>query len=390
MRYEFDKIIDRSGTNSVKWQGLEGGVAMWVADMDFACSPEILTALKTRLNNGIFGYSALPNELKDNICAWWQRRYGVKFEPDWLVFCSGVVAAISSLVRKFSSPGDKIVVQTPVYHAFFSSIINNGRQLCENHLKYDDKGYEIDFEDLENKLKDPFTTMMIICNPHNPVGKIWSKNELEKIANLCLKYDVLILCDEIHCDLSDPDKTYTPFYSLDEIYRQNAIICLSPSKSFNIAGLQGGFVVCENERLRCQIKRAFNADEIAENNAFSIVAMNAAYGKSEDWVDELRAYIHENKKFCANFIKENIPQISLTPSDATYLLWLDCSKICDDTRILQKFLKEKFKLWVSSGGDFRGNGDKFLRLNIALPRQMLNDGLNRLKLGADEFMLGKI
>lgn len=385
MKYDFDKIIDRAGTDSAKWQAKDGELPMWVADMDFTCAPEILAAIQKRLDHPVFGYCTLPSEWQNSICSWWYRRHGVKFKPEWLTFCSGVVPAIASIIRKFSSPGDKILVQSPVYHAFFNLITNNGRQISDNELIYSSQEYEIDFADLESKLKDPLTRIMLLCNPHNPIGKIWSKEELEKIAKLCYENDVLLVSDEIHCDIVDPGLNYTPIALLDEKYTQNCIICISPSKSFNIAGIQSAAVVTPNANFKKLIERAFKNDGIAENNVFSAVSTIAAYNDSETWLDELRKYLYANKIFTQEFLQREIPSIKLTSSNATYLLWLDCSQICDDSTKLQKFLRSKFGLWVSDGRAFGGNGNLFLRLNIACPRELLQDGLERLKKGVNSF-----
>lgn len=386
MTYEFDKFIDRAGTNSLKWQVKKDELPMWVADMDFACAPEILAALKNRVDQAIFGYCTTPPAWRSSICSWWDRRYGVKFEEEWVLFCNGVIPAIASMIRKFSSPADKILVQSPVYHVFFNIIENNGRQILQNELIYDKNGYEIDFIDLENKLKDPLTTMMILCNPHNPIGKIWSEDELIKIAKLCYENNVLLVSDEIHCDLTDPGRKYNPISKLDEIYVQNTITCVSPSKSFNLAGIQGAAVVAPNANLRDKLKRAFNNDEICEANAFATIAMMTAYNECEAWLDELREYIYANKEFTKEFLRREIPSVKLISSDATYLLWLDCSQICSNSTKLQKFLRRECGLWLSEGEVFRGGGDKFLRINIACPKERLKDGLNRLKNGVNSYL----
>ncbi|WP_172202062.1 MalY/PatB family protein [Campylobacter sp. RM16188] len=385
MRYDFDKVINRRGLDSVKWSCKEDELPMWVADMDFECAPEILAALQKRLDHGVFGYPTLTAEWQSSICSWWSRRHKVDFKPEWLISCSAVVPAIASIIRKFSCPGDKILVQSPVYHAFFNIIINNGRQIADNKLIYNSQEYEIDFIDLENKLKDPLTRIMLLCNPHNPIGKIWSKAELEKIAKLCYENDVLLVSDEIHCDIVDPKLSYTPMALIEE-YFQNCITCISPSKSFNIAGIQGAMVVTPNENLKDLIKRAFDNDKIAENNIFSAVATIASYNESEVWLDELREYIYTNKILVREFLQSEIPIIKLVHSTATYLLWLDCSQICDDSSKLQKFLRSEFGLWVSEGGEFGGNGKQFLRMNIACPKELLKDGLSRLKKGINAFI----
>ncbi|MBE2986735.1 pyridoxal phosphate-dependent aminotransferase [Campylobacter sp. RM9344] len=380
MKYDFDTLVDRSGTNSSKWRTNGDELPMWVADMDFKAAPEILSAIQKRLDNGVFGYSYIPNEWNEAICSWWQRRHGVKFEPNSMMFCTGIVPAMSSAVRKFTSVGDKVVVQAPVYHLFFNCITNNGRQVLSNDLVYENGEYCIDFDDLEEKLSDPLTTMMLLCNPQNPAGKIWSKTDLARIGELCYKYGVLVLSDEIHCDLTDPGKSYVPFASINEICAQNSITCVSATKAFNIAGLQTSAVIVPNKTLRVRMNRALNTDEVAEANAFAITATIAAFNEGEAWLDELNRYVYENKLLVKEFIeRENLP-IRLVPSDATYLLWLDCSKICENSSEFTKFLREKAGLWLNDGNAYRG-GKCFVRMNIATQKERVLEGLRRLKAG---------
>lgn len=383
MKYDFDKLIERKGTFSYKWRD-EKTLAMWVADMDFCAAPEILAALKKRLDHGIFGYSFIPDEWSRAICGWWERRHKLKFSPDEVLFCTGVVPAISSAVRKFSSVGDKILVQAPVYNIFFNCIKNNARDVVINELRYQNGEYSIDFDDLEKKLSDPLVTLFLLCNPQNPVGKIWDEASLARIGDLCKKYGVLVLSDEIHCDLTDPDKNYVPFIRVNKTCAQNSITCVSPTKAFNLAGLQSSAIIVPNPKIRARMERAINTDEVAEPNAFACVAAIAAFNESEAWLDELRGYIYENKRIVAEFIKNERLDIHLVPSDATYLLWLDCSKICEDSTILQEFLKNRANLWLNDGKIYRANRG-FLRLNIATQRSRVIDGLNRLKNGLELF-----
>ncbi|WP_169754384.1 MalY/PatB family protein [Campylobacter curvus] len=385
MKYDFDTPIDRSGTNSSKWRTVGNELPMWVADMDFRAAPEILKVLQERLDNGVFGYSFIPKEWNNAICSWWQRRHSVRFEPNWAIFCIGVIPALSTAIRRFTSPGDKILVQSPVYHVFFNCITNNGREILANELVYKNGEYEIDFDDLEKKLANPLTTMMLLCNPHNPIGKIWDKATLSRIGELCHKHGVLVISDEIHCDITDPGKSYTPFIGVSELCAQNTIACISPTKAFNIAGLQSSAVVVPNENLRVKMAAAINYDEVGEANAFAIIAAIAAFERGEAWLDEMRAYIYENKKIVREFIKnENLP-VHLVASEATYLLWLDCSKVCEDSSDFMKFLREKVGLWLNDGNAYRG--DKFfLRMNIATQKSRVIEGLNRLKNGINLYL----
>ena len=381
MKYDFDTPINRRNTNSLKWDVAENELPMWVADMDFEAAPEIREAIGSRAAHGVFGYSVIPDEWYQAYIGWWQRRHGFTFEKDWLVFCTGVVPAISSVVRKLTTPAEKVLIQTPVYNIFFNSILNNGRQVLESSLKYENGRYEIDFDDLEQKLSDPQTSLMILCNPHNPVGKIWDRETLAKIGELCKKHNVVVLSDEIHCDLTDPGREYITFASVSEACRENSITCIAPTKAFNIAGLQTSAVMIPNAALRHKVWRALNTDEVAEPNAFAIDATIAAFTKGDAWIDELRQYVFDNKKTVEEFVKAEIPQISVVQSEATYLLWLDCSGVTVSAAELTKYIREKTGLYLSQGGQYGSCGESFLRLNIACPRSTLEDGLARLKKG---------
>lgn len=381
MKYDFEAPVNRRNTNSLKWNVAENELPMWVADMDFKAAPEIRAAISKRVAHGVFGYSEVPDEWYQAYISWWQRRHDFTMQKDWLIFCTGVVPAVSSIVRKLTTPAEKVLIQTPVYNIFFNSILNNGRQVLESSLKYSDGQYEIDFEDLEQKLSDPQTSLMILCNPHNPIGKVWDKDTLERIGELCLKYHVLILSDEIHCDLTDPGMEYIPFASVSEKCRENSITCIAPTKSFNLAGLQTAAVVIPNAFLRHKVWRTLNTDEVAEPNALAVDAAIAAFTEGEAWLDELRKYIFENKKRVFEFIKEKLPQIQIVPSHATYLLWLDCSAIEDSASEVAKYIRNKTGLYLSEGSQYGSCGEKFLRMNIACPRVILEDGLKRLREG---------
>jgi cystathionine beta-lyase len=270
-----------------------------------------------------------------------------------------------------------------VYNVFFNSVLNNGRQVIENPLKYDGKNYEIDFDDLEQKLADEQTTLMILCNPHNPIGKIWDRETLARIGELCDRYNVVVISDEIHCDLTDPDRDYIPFASISETCRENSITCIAPTKTFNLAGIQTSAVVVPNNRLRHKVWRGLNTDEVAEPNAFAVDATVAAFTKGGEWLDELRAYIYENKKIAGDFIEKEIPQITLTPSEATYLLWLNYPNTKDRTSETARVIRKETGLYLSAGKRYGGNGADFLRMNIACPKKVLMDGLERLKKGVE-------
>ncbi len=378
MPYDFERIVNRRGTASLKWDVEEQELPMWVADMDFQTAPEIMAAIRERADHGIFGYTVVPDAWYKAIQDWWKKRHGFLIEKEWLLFSTGVVPAISSIVRKMTTAGENIVIQTPVYNVFFNSIRNNGRNVLESRLRWDNGQYRIDFEDLEEKFKNPQTTMMILCNPHNPIGKIWDRETLERVGELAYKHHVLVLSDEIHCDLTDPGHEYIPFASVSEMCRNNSITCIAPTKTFNLAGLQTAAVAVPDENLRHKVNRGLNTDEVAEPNVFVITAAVAAFTKGEAWLEELRSYLKANKDYVREYLALEIPEITAVPSDATYLLWLDCRKLIGDSTMLCRFIRSDSGLYLSDGKDY-GNGQSHLRMNVACPREQLREGLARLK-----------
>ena len=382
MPYDFDKPVNRRDTHSMKWDVKEHELPMWVADMDFQTAPEIQAAIQERAAHGVFGYSVVPEEWYQAYMGWWERRHGFSMEKEWLVFCTGVVPAISSMVRKLTTPGENVLVQTPVYNIFFNSIVNNGRNIMESPLRYDENAYQMDFEDLERKLSNPQTTLMILCNSHNPVGKIWSREELGQVGELCRKYHVTVISDEIHCDLTSPGKEYIPFASVSENCRNHSITCIAPTKAFNLAGLQTAAVAVPNPNLRHKVWRGLNTDEVAEPNSFAVEAAVAAFTKGEAWLDALRVYIQENKNYVENFLKKEVPQIRMVPSQATYLLWLDCQEMQGCTTEFTQYLREYTGLYLSEGQQYGESGSPFIRMNIACPRSRVEDGMKRLSEGA--------
>ncbi|MCH5183936.1 MAG: pyridoxal phosphate-dependent aminotransferase [Oscillospiraceae bacterium] len=384
----FDTEIDRRQSNSLKWDVSPDELPMWVADMDFRAAPAIRDAIFERAMHGVFGYATVTDAWYRAYGEWWGTRHGFPIPPEWLIFCTGVVPAISTTVRKLTTPAEKVVLQTPVYNIFFNSIENNGRRVLDCPLVYDEQAhsYDIDFEALENALSDPQTTLMILCNPHNPVGKIWDRETLAKIGDLCKKHHVTVISDEIHCDLVDPDCAYVPFATASEVCREISITCIAPSKAFNIAGLNTAAVVIPNEALRNRVNRALNTDEVAEPNAFAVEATVAALTQGGEWLDGLRQYIFENKRIASDFLDKELPLISLVPSRATYLLWLDCSALPGDTTAFAAFLREKTGLYLSAGAQYGGHGNRFLRMNVACPKKTLFDGLARLKRGVDLYL----
>ncbi len=387
MKYDFDSPTDRRGTYSLKWEVAENELPMWVADMDFPAAPEITRAISERAAHGVFGYTNVPDEWYAAYTGWWKERHGFEIKRDWLMFCTGVVPAISSIVRKLTTVGENVLVQTPVYNIFFNSIVNNGRNVLENPLIYENGSYRIDFADLEAKLSDPQTSLMLLCDPQNPGGMLWDRETLERIGGLCRKYHVVVLSDEIHCDLVSPGREYIPFASVSEDCMLNSVTCIAPTKAFNLAGLQTAAVYAADETLRHKVWRGLNTDECAEPNVFAVTAAIAAFTQGGDWLDQLRGYIAENRRTTEAFLAEKLPQVRMAHSDATYLFWLDCSEITDSSRQLADFIRQKTGLYLSAGEQYRGNGRYFLRLNAACPRSVLLDGLERLRQGVLAFML---
>ena len=383
MEFCFDRPVDRRNTGSLKWDVQDGELPMWVADMDFQTAPAVREAIRARAEHGIFGYSIVPEEWYRAYISWWKNRHGFGMERDWLIFCTGVVPAISSMVRKLTTPAEKVLLMTPVYNIFFNSILNNGRQVLESRLVYDGTEYHIDFEDLERKLADPQTTLMLLCNPHNPIGKIWDRETLARIGVLCRKHHVVVVSDEIHCDLTAPGRGYVPFASVSEDCRDNSVTCIAPTKAFNIAGLQTAAVCVPNPVLRHKVWRGLNTDEVAEPNAFAVDAAIAAFTKGGDWLDALRAYLEDNKTLVKDFVRRELPGLHVVPSEATYLLWVNLGSGETSAEDAAEFIRKKTGLYLSAGNPFGGDGGCFLRLNAACPRSVLVDGLSRLKEGIE-------
>ena len=381
MTYDFDSRADRSGTFAIKWEADPNALPMWVADMEFKTAPEIIEAVEARAANGVYGYTDLPDEWRMAYAHWWQKRHGLEIDPDWLVFCTGVVPAISSMVRKLTTPAEKVLIQPPVYNIFYNCILNNGRTVLESPLKLVELSYEMDFEDLAEKMADPQCTLMVLCNPQNPSGRIWTRGELERVGQLAAENGVTVISDEIHCDLCDPGFEYVPFASVSELCRKISVTCVAPTKTFNLAGLNSAAVFAADPFLRHKVWRGINTDDVGEPGAFAPVATIAAFEKGEAWLNELCAYVAENKRLLAEFIARELPQIRLAEGHATYMCWLDCRKVSEDDVPLQKFLRSEAKLFVSSGSAYGPGGRGFLRVNLSCPRSMVEEGLRRLKNG---------
>ncbi len=386
MKYDFDTVTDRRSTYASKWEIGENELPMWIADMDFKVAPEIRARLAERLDNGIFGYTEIPEKWYEAYQGWWERRHGLRIDRDWLIFTTGVIPAISTAVRKLTTPAENVLIQTPVYNIFYNSILNNGRRVLENPLLLKDGVYSIDWEDFEAKLADPQTSLMILCNPHNPVGKIWDIETLARIGELCAKHGVTVISDEIHCDITDPGKQYIPFASASETCARISVTCIAPTKCFNMAGLQTAAVMAPEPFLRHKMWRGLNTDEVAEPNAFAIDAAVTAFNEGGDWLDEMREYTADNKERVREVVAGELPELAVIPSEATYLLWIDCSRITSDTAELNAFLRSETGLILSAGGQYGKGGEAFLRLNAACPRSLLEDGLKRLVRGVKAYI----
>lgn len=387
MVYDFETLNKRRAGNSAKWDVKSNELPMTIADMDFKTAPEIIAALQKKISMGMFGYEEVPAEYFKAVADWYETEHHVRPKEDWMVFATGVVPAISSAVRRLTSLGDNVLVQAPVYNIFYNSIVNSGRHVLSNDLVYDKKTrqYSIDFKDLESKLSDPLTNMMILCNPHNPVDKIWSIDELTKIASLCKQYDVKLFSDEIHGDITLNDNGYNPIFGLAPELLDNVVVAVSPSKTFNVAAMHAATVIVPNDNLRAQVSRGLNSEELAEPNFVAIPGTIAAYTKGHDWLQALKIKLRSNRQLVLDFIENNIPEIKWVPGEATYLLWFDVAEITEDVDDLAAFIRKDSGLIVTPGSVYGGDGQHFIRMNIASPTEMIQDGLNRLKKSINDY-----
>ena len=377
-KYNFDKIINRRSSSCVKWCGCEKELPMWIADMDFETLPEVIDAVRSKAAIGAYGYTMLPKEYFSAYTLWWKDVHNVSLKEEWMIFSNGVVAALSSIIRHVTNVGDQILIQSPVYNCFYSSILDNNRKIISSDLVYENVKYHIDFKDLEQKLSNPKTVMMIICNPHNPIGNAWTKEELTKIADLCIKYNVMIISDEIHCDFVNPNESYVPFFSLDKKYHENAISCISTSKMFNLAGLKASCIIVPNKELFDKVSNGINVDHVGSPNYFAVEACIAALTYGKEWVKELNEYIYENKQYVLDYVKENNLDIHIVPSNSTYLLWIDFSKYTSDSEKFTEDLRKETGLYLCSGLKYGQNGKSFARMNVATPRVNVVDAMARL------------
>lgn len=381
MKYDFDTPVNRRDTDSIKWSCTSDELPMWVADMDFKTAPEIIEAFHKRIDHGVFGYSGDTDEWYDAYINWWKNRHNVEYQREDLIFCTGVIPALSSIVRKLTTPNENVLIMTPVYNVFFNSIVNNGCRPLEVPFIYDGEEFSIDWELLTTSLQNPQTSLMILCNPHNPIGRIWDKETLARIGRIAFENGVVVVSDEIHCDLTLPESEYVPFASVNDICRMNSISLVAPTKTFNLAGLQTSCIIIPNPKLRHKIWRAVNTDEVAEPNSFAQIAAVTAFNECGEWLDELREYIKTNRDYVISRLKEETPEIKVVSKDATYLLWIDIKEVCPNSNTFAKFVRKQTGLWITSGSHYGEAGEGFIRVNIACPKSTLEDGINRLIAG---------
>lgn len=379
--YNFDEIVNRRGTNCVKWdvENEDGIIPMWVADMDFPAAPAIRKAVEARAKHGVYGYTIVPDSYYRAIISWFKRRHGWTIDKEWIIYTTGVIPAISAAIKALTMPGEQVLIQTPVYNCFFSSIKNQGCQILENPLKRNGNSYVVDWDDFERKCADEKTTVFLLCNPHNPSGRVWTKAELARMNEICLRHRVAVVSDEIHCELVMPGNKFTPFAAVNEDCKTNGVTLNSPTKIFNIAGLQIANIVCANPVWRRRIDRAINIFEVCDVNPFGPVALEAAYNDSENWMDELNEYLFANYQLlCDTFAKE-LPQYEVMRLEGTYLVWVDVrpSGLTSD-EVTEKLLKEG-RVQVNSGTMYgQTTGEGYVRINIACPRATLIEGLKRM------------
>ena len=381
MKYNFDELIPRTGTLSYKWDSAPRAdiLPLWVADMDFRTAPSIIDALQRRVAHGIFGYTHVPAEYYEAVINWFRRRHGWTIERNWMIYTSGVVPAISAVIKALTSPGDQVIVQTPVYNCFFSSIRNNGCEIVSSQLKAVGDSYQMDFDDLEAKVADPRAKILLLCNPHNPVGRVWTPEELTRVGEICLRNNVTVLSDEIHGELTMPGYAYTPFASLSEAFQQHSVTCVSPSKAFNIAGLQIANIIAWDETVRAKIDRAININEVCDVNPFGVLATIAAYNEGEEWLSQLREYIKGNYDYMRDYCEMHLSHFPIAKLEGTYLVWMDCRTLGKSSEALEQELLDRARLWLNAGTMYGEAGEGFMRWNIACPRQRLTEGLERFR-----------
>lgn len=383
MEYDFSRPTERRGTDSYKWDSAPETdiIPLWVADMDFETFPGITEALQRRVAHGIFGYTRVPEAYYEAVCRWFGKRHGWHINREDIIYTSGVVPAVSAVIKALTLPGDQVIVQGPVYNCFFSSIRNNGCETVSNSLIYnkEELRYEIDFDDLERKLAHERARLMLICNPHNPGGRVWTRDELTRVAELCRKYGVRVVSDEIHCELTLYDNEYVPFGSLPDELSRGSITCCSPSKAFNTAGLQIANIVCRDAEVRNRIDRAININEVCDVNPFGVIALQAAYSdEGYEWLTQLRKYISANYDLLLERFARELPKCKVMRMEGTYLAWIDCSELHIPSDEIEEMLMHENKVWVNAGSMYGAEGVAFIRINMACTSELLNEGITRI------------
>ena len=385
MKYDFDEVIDRTDYHSIKWDELEAtfGVKdvlpMWIADMEFRSPKPVIEAIKKAAEYGIYGYTSRPLSYYQAIIDWMEKRYNWKIKKGWIAYSPGVVPALSLIIRAFCQPGDKVVIQPPVYYPFFKVIENNGCHIVNNPLKLSNKKYFMDWEDLERKVDDPRVKLLILCSPHNPVGRVWQKEELIILGEICLKHNIVVVSDEIHADILFKGYKHTPFALISPAFAHNSITCTAPSKTFNLAGLQTSTIIIPNKKYYKIYNNILDSLALDENNVFGLVALEAAYRYGEEWLEQLLSYLNENLKFLMKYFKERIPKIKVIKPEGTYLIWLDCRQLGLSVKDLNNFMIGKAGVALDDGYWFGAEGKGFMRINIACPRSFLEEGLKRIE-----------
>lgn len=383
MEYDFSRPTERRGTDSYKWDSVSEAdiIPLWVADMDFETFPGITEALQRRVAHGIFGYTRVPEAYYEAVCNWFGKRHGWHINREDIIYTSGVVPAVSAVIKALTLPGDQVIVHGPVYNCFFSSIRNNGCEMVSNSLIYnkEELRYEIDFDDLERKLAHERARLMLLCNPHNPGGRVWTRDELTSVAELCRKYGVRIVSDEIHCELTLYDNEYVPFGSLPDELSHGSITCCSPSKAFNTAGLQIANIVCRDAEVRNRIDRAININEVCDVNPFGVIALQAAYSdEGYEWLTQLRKYISANYDLLLERFARELPKCKVMRMEGTYLAWIDCSELHISSDEIEEMLMHENKVWVNAGSMYGTEGAAFIRINMACTSELLNEGITRI------------
>lgn len=383
MEYDFSRPTERRGTDSYKWDSAPETdiIPLWVADMDFETFPGITEALQRRVAHGIFGYTRVPEAYYEAVCNWFGKHHRWHINREDIIYTSGVVPAVSAVIKALTLPGDQVIVQGPVYNCFFSSIRNNGCEMVSNSLIYnkEELRYEIDFDDLERKLAHERARLMLICNPHNPGGRVWTRDELTRVAELCRKYGVRVVSDEIHCELTLYDNEYVPFGSLPDELSRDSITCCSPSKAFNTAGLQIANIVCRDAEVRNRIDRAININEVCDVNPFGVIALQAAYSdEGYEWLTQLRAYISSNYDLLREHFARELPKCKVMRMEGTYLAWIDCSELHISSDEIEEMLMHENKVWVNAGSMYGAEGAAFIRINMACTSELLNEGITRI------------